>query len=88
MSAKIQLFSYLKYSGHKNKKLSGQGYNPNYGLSYLSYRILSHPGIKEEPECSCRATHSIYMAESVIKVRIPVIYLQRAQANIPKFATS
>ncbi|MDU9009873.1 MAG: hypothetical protein E7G44_13515, partial [Phocaeicola vulgatus] len=39
-------FSYLKYSGHKNKKLSGQGYNPNYGLSYLSYRILSHPGIK------------------------------------------
>ncbi|KDS37115.1 hypothetical protein M098_4133 [Phocaeicola vulgatus str. 3775 SR(B) 19] len=36
----------MKYSGHKNKKLSGQGYNPNYGLSYLSYRILSHPGIK------------------------------------------
>ena len=28
------------------------------------------------------------MAESVIKVRIPVIYLQRTQANIPKFATS
>ena len=29
-----------------DREYDGQGYNPNYGLSYLSYRILSHPGIK------------------------------------------
>ena len=48
--------------------------------SFLLFR-----NIKGKPE---QPISYRYFAESVIKVRIPVIYLPRVKTNMPKFAIS